>query len=32
MVVAGVKGISVQEVAHAAWKNSVRMFGLGVRQ
>ncbi|KAI2837306.1 hypothetical protein CBS147320_10992 [Aspergillus niger] len=32
MVVAGVKGISVQEVAHAAWKNSVRMFGLGVQQ
>ncbi|KAI3052254.1 hypothetical protein CBS147353_11560 [Aspergillus niger] len=28
MVVAGVKRISVQEVAHAAWKNSVRKFGM----
>jgi TatD DNase family protein len=27
--VAGIKGIDVQEVADAAWENSVRMFGLG---
>ncbi len=27
-VVAGVKGISLAEVAEAAWRNSVRMFGL----
>ncbi|KAL4915305.1 hypothetical protein BDW62DRAFT_188745 [Aspergillus aurantiobrunneus] len=30
MVVAGVKGVGVEEVARAAWENSVRMFGLGV--
>ncbi|KAL8733314.1 MAG: hypothetical protein Q9166_002138 [cf. Caloplaca sp. 2 TL-2023] len=29
-VVAGVKGVSVQEVVDAAWRNSVGMFGLGV--
>ncbi|KAL4885047.1 hypothetical protein BJY04DRAFT_158677 [Aspergillus karnatakaensis] len=29
-VVAGLKGVSVEEVAEAAWENSVRMFGLGV--
>ncbi|KAK1985136.1 TatD family hydrolase [Colletotrichum cereale] len=28
-VVAGLKGLSVEEVADAAWKNSVNMFGLG---
>lgn len=28
-VVAGVKGISVEELAEAAWRNSIRMFGLG---
>ncbi|KAI0174493.1 TatD family hydrolase [Pestalotiopsis sp. NC0098] len=28
LVVAGLKGISVEEVADAAWQNSVRMFGL----
>ncbi|KAH6995794.1 hypothetical protein BKA56DRAFT_570021 [Ilyonectria sp. MPI-CAGE-AT-0026] len=28
-VVAGLKGISVQEVSEAAWKNSISMFGLG---
>ncbi|OLN93056.1 Deoxyribonuclease Tat-D 2 [Colletotrichum chlorophyti] len=28
-VVAGLKGITVEEVADAAWKNSVRMFGFG---
>ncbi|KAI5927345.1 TatD family hydrolase [Camillea tinctor] len=28
-IVAGLKEISVQEVAEAAWKNSVEMFGLG---
>lgn len=28
MVVAGLKGISVGEVADAAWNSSVRMFGL----
>lgn len=27
--VAGIKGVSVEEVAEAAWRNSVRMFGLG---
>ena len=27
-VVAGVKGINVEEVASAAWKNSINMFGL----
>ena len=31
-VVAGVKGVSVEEVARAAWKNSTEMFGLGTRQ
>lgn len=29
-IVAKVKGLSVEEVAEAAWKNSVGMFGLGV--
>lgn len=28
-VVAKVKGVSVEEVVEAAWRNSVRMFGLG---
>ncbi|KZL68459.1 family hydrolase [Colletotrichum incanum] len=28
-VVAGLKGLSVEEVADAAWRNSVKMFGLG---
>ncbi|TDZ27329.1 Deoxyribonuclease Tat-D [Colletotrichum spinosum] len=28
-VVAGLKGVAVEEVAEAAWRNSVRMFGLG---
>lgn len=28
-VVAGLKGITVEEVAEAAWRNSVKMFGLG---
>lgn len=28
-VVAGVKGVGVEVVAEAAWRNSVRMFGLG---
>ncbi|KAH7305075.1 hypothetical protein BKA65DRAFT_486129 [Rhexocercosporidium sp. MPI-PUGE-AT-0058] len=28
--VAGIKGVSVQEVADAAWRNSINMFGLGV--
>ncbi|KAI9731803.1 MAG: hypothetical protein M1834_004592 [Cirrosporium novae-zelandiae] len=28
-VVAGVKGIPVEEVAEAAWRNSIEMFGLG---
>lgn len=28
-VVARVKGVSVEEVVEAAWRNSVRMFGLG---
>ncbi|KAL4928413.1 TatD family hydrolase [Aspergillus undulatus] len=31
MVVAGLKGVGVEEVARAAWENSVRMFGLGVK-
>ncbi|KAM0488443.1 hypothetical protein ACHAP7_001438 [Fusarium lateritium] len=31
LVVAGLKGVGVDEVAEAAWKNSVRMFGLGRR-
>ncbi|KAL4892009.1 hypothetical protein BDV59DRAFT_208712 [Aspergillus ambiguus] len=30
LVVAGLKGVSVAEVAKAAWDNSVRMFGLGI--
>lgn len=29
--IAGIKGVSVKEVAEAAWANSVRMFGLGER-
>ncbi|KAJ0416414.1 hypothetical protein BJY00DRAFT_326328 [Aspergillus carlsbadensis] len=29
-VVAGLMGVEVEEVARAAWGNSVRMFGLGV--
>lgn len=28
-VVAGVKGVGVEEVGRAAWRNSVGMFGLG---
>ena len=28
MIVAGIKGVSLEEVAVAAWANSVRMFGL----
>ncbi|OHE97951.1 TatD family hydrolase [Colletotrichum orchidophilum] len=28
-VVAGLKGLSVEEVAEAAWRNSVKMFGFG---
>ncbi|GKT91054.1 deoxyribonuclease TatD [Colletotrichum tofieldiae] len=28
-VVAGLKGLTVEEVADAAWRNSVNMFGLG---
>lgn len=28
-VVARVKGVSVEELAEAAWRNSIRMFGLG---
>ncbi|RYP55226.1 hypothetical protein DL769_010223 [Monosporascus sp. CRB-8-3] len=28
-VIAGLKGTTVEEVAEAAWRNSVRMFGLG---
>lgn len=31
LVVAGLKGVAVDEVAEAAWRNSVRMFGLGRR-
>ncbi|KAF4471055.1 family hydrolase [Fusarium albosuccineum] len=31
LVVAGLKGVSVDEVAEAAWRNSVKMFGLGRR-
>ncbi|KAL4958250.1 hypothetical protein BDW69DRAFT_154557 [Aspergillus filifer] len=31
MVVAGLKEVGIEEVAKAAWKNSVRMFGLGVK-
>ncbi len=30
-VVAGVKGVSLEEVVKAAWENSVGMFGLGER-
>ena len=29
-VVAGVKGLAVEEVAEAAWRNSIAVFGLGV--
>ncbi|KAK1143389.1 hypothetical protein N8T08_006717 [Aspergillus melleus] len=32
LVVAGLKGIPVEDVARAAWDNSVRMFGLGIRE
>ncbi|CZT12608.1 related to deoxyribonuclease [Rhynchosporium graminicola] len=28
--VAGIKGVSVKDVAEAAWRNSVHMFGLGI--
>ncbi|KAL4921220.1 hypothetical protein BDW62DRAFT_208563 [Aspergillus aurantiobrunneus] len=28
-VIAGVKGVKVEEVCEAAWANSIRMFGLG---
>ncbi|KAL3468294.1 hypothetical protein BJX64DRAFT_282472 [Aspergillus heterothallicus] len=28
-VIAGVKGLTVEEVCEAAWKNSIEMFGLG---
>ncbi|MCJ1405674.1 hypothetical protein MMC11_008903 [Xylographa trunciseda] len=31
-VVAGVKGISIEEVCEAAWNNSIKMFGLGEAQ
>ncbi|RDW86404.1 TatD family hydrolase [Aspergillus mulundensis] len=31
MVVAGLQKIGVEEVARAAWENSIRMFGLGVK-
>lgn len=31
-IVAGVKGVSVEAVVEAAWKNSVGMFGLGVEE
>ena len=27
--VAGIKGVGVEVVAEAAWRNSVKMFGLG---
>ncbi|KAJ5191033.1 Deoxyribonuclease Tat-D [Penicillium cinerascens] len=30
-VIAQVKGISVEEVCEAAWNNSIKMFGLGVK-
>lgn len=30
-IVAGVKGLTVEEVVDAAWENSVRMFGFGDR-
>ncbi|KAL8644220.1 MAG: hypothetical protein Q9226_007873, partial [Calogaya cf. arnoldii] len=29
-IVAGVKGVSLEEVVESAWRNSVNMFGLGV--
>lgn len=29
-VVAGIKGLSIEEVCEKAWENSVGMFGLGV--
>lgn len=29
-VIAGIKGIPVEEVTEAAWRNSVRMFGFGL--
>ncbi|KAI1452234.1 Mg-dependent DNase [Annulohypoxylon moriforme] len=29
-IIAGLRGISVDEVAEAAWRNSVNMFGLGI--
>ncbi|PWY67111.1 deoxyribonuclease TatD [Aspergillus sclerotioniger CBS 115572] len=32
LVVAGVKGVEVEVVARAAWENSVKMFGLGVKE
>lgn len=28
-IVAGIKGVSVEEVCEAAWRNTVRVFGLG---
>ncbi|KAK6835539.1 hypothetical protein RU639_001753 [Aspergillus parasiticus] len=31
LVVAGLKGISLEEVSRAAWNNSIRMFGLGLQ-
>ncbi|KAI9368909.1 hypothetical protein BJX61DRAFT_186902 [Aspergillus egyptiacus] len=31
-VVAGLKGVPVEDVARHAWENSVRMFGLGVNE
>ncbi|KAF9880914.1 deoxyribonuclease tatd [Colletotrichum karsti] len=31
-VVAGLKGITVEEVAEAAWRNSIKMFTLGERE
>ncbi|KAJ9143030.1 TatD family hydrolase [Pleurostoma richardsiae] len=31
-VTAGLKGLTVDEVAEAAWRNSIRMFGLGERE
>lgn len=31
-IVAGLKGITVDEVADAAWRNSVNMFGLGLNE
>jgi TatD DNase family protein len=29
IIVAGIKGITVEEVAEAAWANTVKVFGLG---